>query len=617
MYEDYVKFMNDIISKGYATKADKPPADSKTWYILHHGVYHPKKPDKIRVVFDCSMKANGYCLNQEQLQKPDLTSQLMGVLVRFREEPVAVMGDIEAMFCQVRVPDDQRDYLHFLWWPDGDLESKLQEYQMCVHYFGITSSPSCVNHALRRTATENKFKYGEQAAEVLHRNFYVDDMLKSFPEDDSAISTVNNTRLMCKEGGFCLTKFHWNSRSAIKSIPSEERSKSLKDLDMTTDTIPNERALDMQWCPERDVFAYKVQFKEKPSTRRGVLSTVSSMYDPLGLISPFLLEGKKIIQEICANKHGWDEPLTEQQFQTGKSQKAIIRLVQQKAFPDDINQLKKKEPLKKTSPIYQLAPFFDGEDILRVGGRINNATNIPYEEKHPIVLPRPSTTTKSVIQKVHEEMRHGGRNATLCTLREKGFWCINGNSLVRHVLHQCVSCRKLRGKSQSPKMADLPPFTYVELDLFGPFLVKERRSELKRYGIIYTCLNSRACHPESVNSMDTDSFIMCIRRFIARREPVQLVRCDNGSNFVGARTEFVKAINEVDDQAIKIYLMEHNADFVCWKFNPPYASNFGGVWERLIRSTRAILDTLLTTHGHSLNDEPFRTLLVEIEVQDH
>eukprot|EP00111_Clytia_hemisphaerica_P014184 TCONS_00041779-protein len=119
---------------------------------------------------------------------------------------------------------------------------------------------------------------------------------------------------MCKEGGFRLTKFHSNSRSVIESIPPEERSKSLKDLDMTTDTIPNERALGMQWCPERDVFTYKVQFKEKPSTRRGVLSTVSSMYDPLGLISPFLLEGKKILQEICANKHGWDEPLTEQQL---------------------------------------------------------------------------------------------------------------------------------------------------------------------------------------------------------------------------------------------------------------------------------------------------------------
>jgi len=195
MYDDYVKFMNDIISKGYATKATEPPKDSKTWYIPHHGVYHPKKPDKIRVVFDCSMKANGYCLNQELLQGPDLTNQLMGVLLRFREEPIAVMGDIEAMFCQVRVPDDQRDCLRFLWWPDGNLDGELEEYQMCVHYFGITSSPSCVNFSLRKTATDNKSKYGDQAAEVLHRNFYVDDMLKSFPDEHSAISTVLSTRI--------------------------------------------------------------------------------------------------------------------------------------------------------------------------------------------------------------------------------------------------------------------------------------------------------------------------------------------------------------------------------------------------------------------------------------
>ena len=878
MYDDYVKFMNDIIDKGYASKTTTPAEDGKTWYIPHHGVYHPKKPGKIRVVFDCSMKANGYCLNQELLQGPDLTNQLMGVLLRFREEPIAVMGDIEAMFCQVRVPEDQRDCLRFLWWPDGNINGELEEYRMNVHYFGITSSPSCVNYALRRAATETKAEYGEEAAEVLHRNFYVDDMLKSLAAERRAISTISNTRNMCQEKGFRLTKFHSNSRTVIESIPPSERSKSLKDVDLTNDSIPSERALGIQWSPERDVFTFKVQFKEKPSTRRGVLSTVSSMYDPLGLISPFLLEGKKLLQEICANKHGWDEPLTELQlhrferwklqlkpleqfeiqrclkpkdfgvivnvslhhFSDGaeegygqvsyvrylndkgdihcqlilsksrvaplkrptiprlelsaavvsvkvslflkreldtkidneffwtdaqvvlsyisneskrfhifvanrsqfvrektqldqwryvpskqnpadhtskglslsstdkiqhwfkgpdflyqsndkwptqpkimklsndnkevrkikvqstkvvptqlidvlesqtnswtkmvriiyrilcwsklnqqksevevkqKAEKAIIRLVQQKAFPDDINQLKKNQQLNKSSSIYQLSPFIDDEEILRVGGRIKNAESIPYEVKHPIVLPKQSTTTRSVIRKVHEEIQHGGRNTTLCRLREKGFWCINGNSLVRNILHKCVTCRMLRGKSEAPKMADLPedrlknapPFTYVGLDLFGPFLIKERRSELKRYGIIYTCLNSRACHLESVNSMDTDSFIMCLRRFIGRRGPVRLVRCDNGSNFVGARNELMKAINELDDQAIGMYLMEQNSDFISWKFNPPHASNFGGVWERLIRSTRAILDSLLSTYGHSLNDESFRTLLVEIE----
>ena len=106
---------------------------------------------------------------------------------------------------------------------------------------------------------------------------------------------------------------------------------------------------------------------------------------------------------------------------------------------------------------------------------------------------------------------------------------------------------------------------------------------------------------------------MCLRCFISRRGPVRLVRCDNGTNFVGARNELVKAINELDDQAIKMYLIKENSDFISWKFNPPHASNNGDVWERPIRSTRSILDSLLLTHGQSLNDESFRTLLVEIE----
>ena len=147
--------------------------------------------------------------------------------------------------------------------------------------------------------------------------------------------------------------------------------------------------------------------------------------------------------------------------------------------------------------------------------------------------------------------------------------------------------------------------------MFGPFTIKERKSTLKRYGIIFTCLCSRAVHLESVSSMDTDAFIQCLRRFIGRRGNIRLLRCDNGTNFVGARNELSKALNEMDEQSISNFLLSLGADFISWKHNTPHASNHGGVWERMIRSTRAILDALMLTHGQSLNDESFRTLLVE------
>ena len=103
----------------------------------------------------------------------------MGVLLRIRKELIAFTGDIEAMFYQVRVPEDQRSYLRFLWWPEGNLEIEPIDYEMCVHLFGGISSPSCSNFALRRTADDSEDEFGSEAAMTLKRNFYVDDMLKS------------------------------------------------------------------------------------------------------------------------------------------------------------------------------------------------------------------------------------------------------------------------------------------------------------------------------------------------------------------------------------------------------------------------------------------------------
>ena len=102
-------------------------------------------------VFDCAATYRGY---DQLLQGPDLTNTLVGVLLRFRQEPVAIMADIESMFYQVRIPDSDADLLRFLWWPGGNLNVEAKEYRMCVHLFGATSSPSCASYALRRTARD-------------------------------------------------------------------------------------------------------------------------------------------------------------------------------------------------------------------------------------------------------------------------------------------------------------------------------------------------------------------------------------------------------------------------------------------------------------------------------
>ena len=113
----YMEFMNKLVENGYAERVPQgtqPDKDRKSvWYIPHHGVYHPKKPKKIRVVFDCSAQYEGESLNKHLLQGPDPTNNLTGVLCRFRREPVALMCDIEAMFHQVKVTEEYRNFCAF------------------------------------------------------------------------------------------------------------------------------------------------------------------------------------------------------------------------------------------------------------------------------------------------------------------------------------------------------------------------------------------------------------------------------------------------------------------------------------------------------------------------
>ena len=307
--EKYKEFMNNLISNDYARKvgSQEPGPLGTHWYLPHHPVFNPQKPGKIRIVFDCSAKHRDTSLNDQLLQGPDLTNTLVGVLSRFREDHIALMSDVEAMFHQVRVRPSDCDALRFLWWPDGDLESQPEEYQMRVHLFGGASSPSCANFALKKTAEDNKADFDPETVETVKRNFYVDDCLKSVASDNAAIRLARQLRELLSRGGFKLTKWLSNSRKVIESVPESERAALVKNLDF--DQLPVERALGVQWNVSSDKFGFRIVIKDRPVTRRGILSIVSSVYDPLGFAAPFILNAKLILQDLCRNKLGWDDKI--------------------------------------------------------------------------------------------------------------------------------------------------------------------------------------------------------------------------------------------------------------------------------------------------------------------
>ena len=122
--------------------------------------------------------------------------------------------------------------------------------------------------------------------------------------------------------------------------------------------------------------------------------------------------------------------------------------------------------------------------------------------------------------------------------------------------------------------------------MFGPYFVKEGRNEVKRYGCIFTCFSCRAVHIEVTTKLDTDTFILALRRFIDRRGQVSSIRTDNGTNFVGAENELRRALDEMDNDRIQTFLSTEGCDWIVWKRNPPEASHMGWVWERQIRRIR-------------------------------
>ena len=936
--EDYVAFMESMIQSGYAERVPSKECllrkntkncqlnpgddsknqgnrhqDKKVWYIPHHGVYHPKKPNKIRVVFDCSSEFKGETLNSHLLQGPDLTNNLVGVLLRFRQEPVAFMCDIESMFHQVGVTEECRDLLRFLWWEDSDLSKDPAEFRMTVHLFGATSSPGCANYALKASANDNEAELGSAPANFIRKEFYVDDGLKSVASVEEAVTLIKGAKEMCRRGGFNLHKFVSNSKDVIEPIPVTDRAEGIKNIDLDHEALPMERALGVQWCVENDSFQFRITLKDRPLTRRGILSTVSSIYDPLGLAAPLLLEGKKILQELCRGKTDWDDPVPEsirmmwqkwrkelhvleqlsiprcykpanfgdiisaelhhfsdastqgygqcsylrlkndqgqihcsfvigkarvtplkpitvprleltaavvsvktseqlqreleheevrevfwtdskvvlgyianetrrfhifvanrvQQIQdctspnqwhyvdtklnpadhasrglsaqgllesnwiTGpaflwkeesqwhtpsssekqemlqlsdddpeikksislatnveepfanllsrldyfsdfhrakraialcrsyvqklkertshkspsntaktsnsitveameQAESHIIKAVQASYFEEEIKVLtstqkeenpkdrpsnsERKSSLKSCSPLFKLDPFVDCSGILRVGGRLKRAS-MPDNVKFPVVLPRKSHITDLVIKHCHDQVEHQGRGMTLSEVRSKGFWVIGGSAAVAKCISNCVTCRKLRGTVEEQKMADFPldrsepapPFTFSAVDYFGPWIVKEGRRDVKRYGVLFTCMASRAVHLELSNSLDTASFINALRRFVCRRGPVRQLRSDQGSNFVGARRELKEALEEFDEDQIKEELLKNNCDWITFKMNVPSASSMGGIWERQIRTVRGVLAAILEKNSTQLDHESLQTYLCECE----
>lgn len=327
----YDEGINQLLEDGYVEQVpahERERDPTHVWYLPHFGVTTPSKP-KLRIVFDCAAKSCGVSLNSTANSGPDLTNSLLGVLLRFRAKPIAFMGDVKAMFHQVRVPVEQRNKLRFLWARPG---SEVKQYRFCVHLFGGTWSPAVCTYALRRTATDYGSEFSSGTSLAVQKSFYVDDCLASFQTIEEASRLVNEIQDLLAKGGFHLTKFTSNSPELLKQFPPERCSKAAQSYRLT-DSELEEHALGVKWNAVKDEFHFKATLPAKPHTMRGILSSFASVYDPLGLVSPVILGARMIVQDLHRSKVGWDDDIDPVIEKKWVEWKRSLSLVEDISFP--------------------------------------------------------------------------------------------------------------------------------------------------------------------------------------------------------------------------------------------------------------------------------------------
>ena len=297
------------------------------------------------------------------------------------------------------------------------------------------------------------------------------------------------------------------------------------------------------------------------------------------------------------------------------AEQTLLRFVQAESFPNVSKSITNSKEISKTFNIAKLSPFIEEVGTIWVKGRLKRS-NLDYNAKHPILLTAKHPLVQTLLERAHRDNLHEGTEYVRNMLQQE-YWIIGLRNALRKLKSKCIKCRHRNAKPIHPPMVDLPrerldehvfPFTHTGVDYFGPIEVKILRRTLKRWCCLFTCLTTRAVHIEVAQSLDTESCLAAVTRFIARRGYPSAIISDNGTNFVGAAKELKAFMDEWDRAKVESDLAQKK---IIWRFNPPGAPHFGGIWKRLDQSCKNVIIAILD--HRSLTDEVLSTTMCLVE----
>lgn len=290
--------MREYLELGHMTKIDT--YTSPHYFLPHHGVFRENSTTtKLRVVFDASAKTtSGQSLNDIQMIGPSLQNDIFAILLRFRQYTYIACADVEKMYRQILIQPDQQ-YLQLILWRENPLDA-LGVYRLNTVTYGTASAPYLSMRCLQQLASECT---DNDIATIIYKDFYVDGLITGCDDKRELLDICNKVSNVLKSGCFYLRKWLFNfdlstlNLNASKNLSLGESCQS--------------KTLGLGWFANTDELYYTTKFKftENHVTKRIMLSAISQVYDPLGLLAPIVILAKILLQKLWTYKIGWDDPV--------------------------------------------------------------------------------------------------------------------------------------------------------------------------------------------------------------------------------------------------------------------------------------------------------------------
>lgn len=299
----YSAILQDYLEQGHMSLVPEHELQVPSYYIPHHCVLKQNSVSTpCRIVFDASMKTeNGISLNDILYTGPKLQNDIIAILLNFRLFSIAITADIRQMYRQINVLECHRPFQRILW--RFDTNDPILVYQLNTVTFGVKSSPYLSLRTIKQLTHDEAHIY-PQAVNLIKRNLYVDDLICSLPDLDTATDSHFQLVKLLLTGGFKMVKWMSNSSEFLSQIPSDYKLPQNLEFDQGN----NSYVLGLLWNHSTDLFTFKIELEQLDCTKRNMLSVVARIFDPLSFLAPVTLFIKLLIKRLWELKLEWDEP---------------------------------------------------------------------------------------------------------------------------------------------------------------------------------------------------------------------------------------------------------------------------------------------------------------------